>query len=123
MKSLVAGIGCRRGVSADEIERAVRKALGTLAFDDLAAVASIDAKQDEAGLRDFCERHRLPLHFFSADQIAGVPGAFSAHAREHMNVNGVCEPCALRLSGKDGQLVVPKTIAGGVTVAIARTKA
>ncbi|WP_277184496.1 cobalamin biosynthesis protein [Caballeronia sp. BR00000012568055] len=120
--SLVAGIGCRRGVSAAEIEHAVRQALGTLDFSALSAVASIDVKQNEAGLREFCERHRLALHFFSADEIASVPGAISTHALEHLNVNGVCEPCAMLLSGAMAieTLVVPKTIAGGVTVAIAR---
>jgi cobalt-precorrin 5A hydrolase len=120
MKPLVAGIGCRRGVSADEIENAVRQALGALDFDALSAVASIDAKRNEAGLREFSERHRLALHFFSAEDIASVPGAISTNARKHMQVDGVCEPCALLLSGAGGTLVIPKTITGGVTVAIAR---
>ncbi|SAK65120.1 cobalamin biosynthesis protein CbiG [Caballeronia hypogeia] len=116
---LAVGIGCRRGVSADAIERAVRAALGAHGFGDIAIVASIDTKRNEAGLLGFCERHRLPLHFFSADEIAHAPRTtLSRHARKHLQVDGVCEPCAL-LAGNAHPLIVPKTIDCDVTVAIA----
>ncbi|EKS66447.1 MULTISPECIES: cobalamin biosynthesis protein [Caballeronia] len=116
---LAVGIGCRRGASADAIEHAVRGALGTLAFGDIAIIASIDAKRHEAGLLAFCERHRLTLRFYGADEIAQAPRtAISHHAMAHMNVDGVCEPCAL-LAGNARTLIVPKTIDCGVTVAIA----
>jgi cobalt-precorrin 5A hydrolase len=116
---LAVGIGCRRGVSADDIERAVRTALGQYAFGDIVVIASIDAKKDEAGLLAFCARHRLPVRFFSADDIARAPHTgISYHAREAMNVDGVCEPCAL-LAGNASTLIVPKTIESGVTVAVA----
>ncbi|WP_162067613.1 cobalamin biosynthesis protein [Burkholderia sp. THE68] len=116
---LAVGIGCRRGVSADAIEHAVRMALGTHAFGDIAIVASIDAKREEAGLLAFCERHGLPLCFYRADEIAQAPRTvISQHAEKHLNVDGVCEPCAL-LAGNARTLIVPKTIGCGVTVAIA----
>lgn len=114
------GIGCRRGIGADAIENAVRAALGARAMADIACVASIDAKKKEAGLRVFCERHRLPLRFFSADDISLAPNGISSHARTHLGVDGVCEPCAL-LASDGGRLVVAKFIQGGVTVAIAET--
>ncbi|WP_244816268.1 cobalamin biosynthesis protein [Caballeronia sp. Lep1P3] len=109
---LAVGIGCKRGVSAEAIETAVHIALRSsgLAFADIACVASIDIKQDEAGLRAFCERHRLPLSFYGADDIAPTL------------LDGVCEPCAL-LASDGGRLAVRKTIAGGVTVAIAVNEA
>ncbi|WP_321794006.1 cobalamin biosynthesis protein [Caballeronia sp. J97] len=116
---LAVGIGCRRGTSADAIEHAVRGALGTHGIGDIAIVASIDAKRDEAGLSAFCERHHLTLRFFSADEIARAPRtAISHHAMKHMNVDGVCEPCAL-LAGNAHTLIVPRTVDCGVTVAIA----
>jgi cobalt-precorrin 5A hydrolase len=123
MKPLFVGVGCRRGSSADDIENAVRHALGTFAFEDIGAIASIDSKRSESGLREFCERHRFPLRFFSASEIALKPGAYSEHARKHMNVDGVCEPCALLASGTKGHLAVFKTIVGGVTIAIAINQA
>lgn len=123
-RGLAVGIGCRRGASADAIEAAVRAALNesSLAFEDISLAASIDAKETEAGLLAFCERHELPLRFFAAEDIARVPSTFSRHADKHMNVDGVCEPCALLASG-GGRLVVRKTIVGGVTVAIAMNQA
>ena len=119
---LAVGIGCRRGTSAEAIEHAVLRALGTHALGDIAVIASIDAKQHEAGLLAFCERHRLPLRFFSADQIARAPRtATSSHAAKHLHVSGVCEPCAL-LAGSAEALIAPKTIDGDVTVAIAAAR-
>ena len=119
---LAVGIGCRRGTSADAIEHAVRAALGARAFGDIAIVASIDVKRHEAGLLAFCERHRLPLRFFSADQIERAPRtATSHHAAKHVQVSGVCEPCAL-LAGSAEALIAPKTIDGDVTVAIAAAR-
>ncbi|KMZ12514.1 Cobalamin biosynthesis protein CbiG [Candidatus Burkholderia humilis] len=120
MMTLAIGIGCRRGTSADAIENAVRAALGPLSFSDIALIASVEAKKNEAGLLAFCVRHRLTLQFFSAEEIAQTSSSFSPYAREHMNVDGVCEPCAL-LTSRGGPLIVSKTIVGGVTVAIART--
>ena len=119
---LAVGIGCRRGTSAEAIERALRIALGARALGDVAIVASIDVKRNEAGLLAFCERHRLPLRFFSAAQIARAPRtATSRHAAKHVHVSGVCEPCAL-LAGGAQALIAPKTIDGDVTVAIAAAR-
>ncbi len=116
---LAVGIGCRRDTNADTIEHAVRVALGRREFGDIAIVASIDAKRNEAGLLAFCARHGLPLRFYSADEIAHAPHTgISHHAAKHLNVDGVCEPCAL-LAGNARTLIVPKTIDCGVTVAIA----
>lgn len=121
--SIVLGIGCRRGVSVEEIEAAVQTALNALGARSLAnvrAVASIEGKSDEAALLAFCERHRLTLQLFTAQQIEGVdaPAPASAQVRQHLGVGGVCEPCAL-LASHEGRIVVPKTIVDDVTVAIA----
>ncbi|KND59613.1 Cobalamin biosynthesis protein CbiG [Candidatus Burkholderia verschuerenii] len=104
---LFIGVGCRRGASVEAIDRAVRTALGdALAFDDIACIASIDAKRNETGLNIFSERYGLPLHFFSADDISRVNCKPSLKAREHMNVDGVCEPCALLAGGEGAALIV-----------------
>ncbi|WP_109481668.1 cobalamin biosynthesis protein [Paraburkholderia sp. C35] len=121
MTPLVAGIGCRRGASAQQIEAAVRDALGTaLSFHALTLIASIDTKADEPGLVAFCAAHSLPLQTFTRDAIAAldVPLDASPHARAHLGIDGVCEPCAL-LAARGGALLVPKHVRDGVTVAIA----
>ena len=96
MKTLSVGIGCRLHSSAEQIEAAVRTALGTRAFDQIRVVASVDTKASEAGLLAFCARHSLPLQLFSREQIAAMTVAKpSSRVREHLGVDGVCEPCAL----------------------------
>ena len=147
MKTLSVGIGCRLHSSAEHIEAAVRVALGPHPFDQIRTVASVDTKADEAGLLEFCARHALPLQLFNREQIAATPVLNpSAAVREHLGVEGVCEPCAL-LAASSGfadpvtqvalaalaapgafiapaaRLLVPKTHHAGVTVAIATTAA
>ncbi|WP_207004028.1 cobalamin biosynthesis protein [Trinickia mobilis] len=121
-KPLTLGIGCRRLASAEQIDAAVRAALGAHSLDEVRAVATIDTKAQEPGLVAFCARHRLPLVAFTRAQIAGLAAmptlTPSPAARAHLGVDGVCEPCAL-LAAQGGRLVVGKTVHGGVTVAVA----
>jgi cobalt-precorrin 5A hydrolase len=121
-KPLTLGIGCRRFASAEQIDAAVRAALGAHALDAVRAIATIDAKAQEPGLVAFCARHRLPLVVFTRAQIAELAAmpalAPSPAARAHLGVDGVCEPCAL-LASQGGRLVVGKTVHHGVTVAVA----
>ena len=118
MSAWVIGIGCRRGVSVEQIHAAVFAALGTRALINVRALASIDGKQDETALIEFAARHRLPLQFFSKQDIEQVETSASERVQALIGVDGVCEPCAL-LASRDGRIVVPKIVVDGVTVAIA----
>jgi len=121
MKRLTLGIGCRSGTSFEQIDAAVRDALGAHSIDEVLSVATVDSKAQEPGLLALCARHALPLQAFSRAQIASAPAGPtpSASVRAHAGVDGVCEPCAL-LAAPDGQLIAPKRVRNGVTVAIAR---
>lgn len=134
MKTLSIGIGCRSHSSAEQIEAAVRATLRSQTFGEIAAIASVDTKAHEAGLLEFCTRHALPLKLFSRAQIAAISvDDPSAAVREHLGIDGVCEPCALLAAAgafdaadladvadaHDARLLVRKTVYGGVTVAIA----
>jgi cobalamin biosynthesis protein CbiG len=150
MKTLTVGIGCRLHSSAEQIEAAVRATLGSHAFDEISTIASVATKADEAGLHEFCARHALPLKLFSRAQIAAISvDDPSAAAREHLGIDGVCEPCALLAAAAESdvasapgaayasaasvasitpntpnaRLLVRKTVHDGVTVAIASTTA
>ena len=119
-KTLIAGIGCRRNVSADQIDAALRATLGTRSLAEIREIATVDTKANEPGLREFCARHALPLRLFTLTQIAAVPiapPARSAAARAHLGIDGVCEPCA-QLAAPHGHLIVGKTVHDGVTVAL-----
>ncbi|SHJ11071.1 cobalt-precorrin 5A acetaldehyde-lyase [Malonomonas rubra DSM 5091] len=121
-RDLVVGIGCNRGTSDEEIEQAVRSKLkqSFLAFASIACIASIDAKQDEAGLLQFAERHNLPLKFFSADELnkVEIPSPVSLHAQKAVGAKGVCEPAAL-LASNMGEMLIRKQKVGNLTIAVA----
>jgi len=117
---LVAGIGCRRGVSAAEIEAALASVLADhgLSRSKIAALASIDLKKDEVGLLEFARGNAWPLCFFTAAQLkdVAVPTP-SVRVAKATGSPSVSEASAIRAGG--GRLVVPKTRFARVTVALA----
>lgn len=122
-KILHLGIGCRRGTPAQAIAQAVEAICTEYALDPraIADVASIDLKQDEAGLLEFCRDKGLPVRFYSAQVLQAVPGEFtgSDFVRRVTGVDNVCERAAL-MSG--GELIVKKHGCNGVTIALATEK-
>ena len=73
-RSLILGIGCRRGTPEAAIEVAAAAALAGLAPEAVAGVATIELKKDEPGLLAFCARRGLPLTTYSAEALAAVAG-------------------------------------------------
>ena len=116
------GIGCRRGTPAERLEQEFAlfcKEYG-LAPQAISAAASIDLKQNEAGLLEFCKNHLWNVTFYSAEQLRNAPGEFtpSAFVRSVTGVDNVCERAAVLAAG--GPLCVKKYAAGGVTFALAQ---
>ena len=72
--SLMLGLGASRGVSADEVEELVDRALAAAGLSALSvtAAATADAKADEHGLVEACRRRGWPLTTFAAQQLAPV---------------------------------------------------
>ncbi len=119
----VAGIGCRRGVSADEIKRAVEAAFkgAGLSLYTLKRVATIDIKRDEAGLLEFADSAGVAIDFFSAVELNSVTAA-SGSSPVVLKVTGakaVAEPAAL-ISAKAQSLCLKKIKTKRVTVALAK---
>ena len=116
-----AGMGCRRGKSAAELEAFLRKnlAIHGVAPEELCCVASIDLKQDEPGLVTLCRRLRVPLVTYSAERLNAVPGEFSSSefVKEQTGVDAVCERAAL---AGGGVLTAGKTAENGMTFALAK---
>ena len=119
-KILHLGIGCRKGTESAAIREAVETVLKANNIDHRAikCVASIDLKAQEAGLLQFCEERKLPITFYSAEELKAVPGDFtpSEFVRSITGVDNVCERSAL--VGAE-ELIVRKTALNGVTVAVA----
>ena len=121
-KPLTVGIGCRKDVSEEQVEKAVHRALEQLGPVDLGRVrelATVDLKAHEPALSAFSQRHGIPLRVIAKHQIEGRPWVSqpSEWVRQAVGLDGVCEPCALIASPR-GRLVVPKTTLDGVAVAI-----
>jgi cobalt-precorrin 5A hydrolase len=121
--TLVAGVGCSRGATADDIETTIGLALerGGLAHGSLARMATIDRRLNEPGVVECAERLGLPLQGFPAEELANVWPLPSPSEVVHAAVGtyGVCEPAALLASGAD-HLLVPKVKTARATAAIAR---
>ncbi len=85
----------------------------------ITAAASIDLKQNEPGLLEFCRSHGWPVSFYSAAQLRAVPGTFNASrfVQGVTGVDNVCERAAVLAS--DGMLLLPKYAHTGVTFAAA----
>ncbi len=114
------GIGCRRGTGAEDIEKAVKQVLAEHRIHKkaLKTVASIDLKQNEEGLLEFCRRWELPVRFYTAQELQQAEGDFSPSdfVRSVTGVDNVCERAALLGAEK---IIVKKTVSNGVTVAVA----
>lgn len=118
-RCIALGIGCRRDIPADTIERAISMTLqdAHLHKEAVAQVATIDLKAHEPGLLEFCHRHAWTLATYSANELSRVEGSVSSSAfvNSVTGVDNVCERAALAGGGK---LIVPKTVLDGVTVAV-----
>ena len=132
-RTLVAGIGCRRGVPEKELEQLLRDAFRAynLSLSSLACIASATLKQDEPGLLALSEKYGVPFLCYESEELNAqfedvVNGDTScqalnpsANARRLVGVWGVAEPAALLASGAS-QLLVAKQTATRATVAVAR---
>ena len=120
-----AGVGCRKGIPARNIENAIRTAFEEACISEnaLCGVFSIDIKADEEGLREFCGSRKLPLVTFSAEDLMSVKGKFtqSAFVKEITGADNVCERSAVLGADSDTEesLIFRKHSYDGVTVALA----
>lgn len=117
----VLGIGCKRGTTAAQLKNAFSAfcAAHSLAPQCITAAASIDLKQNEAGLLEFCRAHGWPVQFFTAGLLRAAPGQFtsSPFVQGITGVDNVCERAAVLASG--GTIYLPKQAGDGVTFALA----
>ena len=119
-RTVTVGLGCRRGTTEEVISDAVRQVLGEYKIDvrAIARIASIDVKRGEEGLASYALKNNFPAVFYSAEELAAVPGEFteSEFVKRTVGVGNVCERAA---AASGGRLIVKKTVLNGVTVAAA----
>jgi cobalt-precorrin 5A hydrolase len=124
-RNLVLGIGCNRNTPAEEIEAFVDTHLRRtfLSLKSVARIASAEAKNDEAGLIAFAERHGIELVFFPSDELnrVSVPTEPSQYVMDAIGATGVAEPAAILAAG-GGRLLLKKVKSPNVTLAIAQIR-
>lgn len=125
-KNLVLGIGCRKGISEEEIQSAVNEAKKILGFTEkeVIEIDSIDLKKEEEGLLSYAAKWKLPFYTFSAEELGKVKcvSSHSEFVRKVTGVDNVCERAAILAAGEDGRLLMPKQCMNRVTIAVAEKK-
>jgi cobalt-precorrin 5A hydrolase len=123
-KRIVAGLGSKKGIAADQVFFAIRSALQHLhlPLERLDALATVDVKKDEKGILSAAAQSALPLEIVSLNEISQYENVDCTHSDlvyREFGVSGVSEPVSLIRAGKQSRLILKKTAYNGVTVAIA----
>lgn len=116
------GVGCRKRTEGKALEEKILEALriNHISVGSVEQIASIDLKKDEEALNAFCDKYKIPLRTFSAEELLETDGDFtpSDFVKSVTGVDNVCERSAVRGSG-GGRLIQKKKAGDGVTIAIA----
>ncbi len=116
---IVAGIGCRTGVTAEAVVALVRAAWETAPPHALAVPAF---RQGEPGIAEAATSLNLPILWVEREALKGEQGRCqtrSARAEAEIGLSCVAEAAALSAAGAGSRLILPRIAGGGVTCALA----
>ncbi len=122
MSALYAGIGCRRGCQAEEILALIARALAEVGAVEVTALATVEHKRDETGLKEAARHLDKPLHYVAANRLAQVEPRIltrSQAADRALSLTSVAEAAALAAAGPDGHLRLPRIQSERATCALA----
>jgi cobalt-precorrin 5A hydrolase len=124
---IVAGVGCRKGVSVTEVQAAVMAAFARDAFAGRrpGLLAAPAAKENEAGIRGAATALGLRVMWISQTALeAASPRTRTRSSRSMaaMNVHSVAEASALAAAGPNARLLLQRLNVGRVTCALAQTE-
>ncbi len=120
---LIAGIGCRRGISSAEIAAAVEAACSMIGQSSarIGLIATVDIKRDEAGLIEYATTLGREIKFFDVATLRSTVERYrlteSAFVKEKIGAGNVCEAAALSCVER-GRFALTKQKFDGVTVAL-----
>lgn len=107
-QDLVLGMGCRRGVPAEELYAFVAEQFAAQGWSmyRIRVLASVDHKRGEEGLQMLAKRLGVPFVTYPPQRLAAQQGAFhhSAFVRQTVGVDNVCERSALCAAVAEGWL-------------------
>jgi cobalt-precorrin 5A hydrolase len=121
---IVAGVGCRKGVSADEVEAAIEAALSNhrLAAHQLYAIAVPATRAVEAGVAAVAAARGVELVVVEQGALEDADARAvtrSERSKDALNVGSASEAAALAVAGPHARLLSPRLAVGSVTCALA----
>lgn len=118
------GMGCRKGAlpeaMLDLLEQSLAEAGSSRPV--IVGVGTLAGRGQEAAIRAVADRLGLAVSVFSAARLeAETPRLLNPSdvVFRETGCHGVAEAAALALAGRDGQLLVPKRLGQGCTMALA----
>jgi cobalt-precorrin 5A hydrolase len=125
---IIAGIGCRKGASKEEVNAAIAAALeqAGCAREELVLMATSDGKGDEPGIIAAAAARgvRLVLARPAELEAAGArTQSSSPRVKALAGVPSVAEAAALFAGGPKAELLGPRIAVGPVTCALVRVEA
>jgi cobalt-precorrin 5A hydrolase len=121
---IVAGIGCKRGTTSEEIVSLISAVLAThdIAREKLDAIATEMLKADEAGIADAARQLSVPLVRCPLPDLDGIADQVITHSSRVRAIKGVpsiAEASALLAAGHNARLLGARIAAANATCAIA----
>jgi cobalt-precorrin 5A hydrolase len=125
---IVAGVGCRRGASAAEIEAAIAAALARagLGGESLGMIATAAFKGGERGIMDAATARGVPLVLVPQNDLHAAGAGVVTHSERVVafaGVPSVAEASALAAGGAAARLIAARIVVGPATCALADTGA
>jgi cobalt-precorrin 5A hydrolase len=123
---IVAGVGCKAGASAREIEAAIGAALSQAGLESasLSLIATSSAKAHEAGLAAAAKDRGLKVVFVPQVDLEAAGSRTLTHSERVLAATGVpslSEAAALAAAGPGARLLAPRIAVGPATCALAVT--
>jgi len=120
---IIAGIGCRKGTSAAEIETALSAALAQAGLDRAAIgmLATSAAKESEPGIAGVAAAFGVPLVIVPHADLAAAGERVATRSERVLALAGVpsvAEAAALAAGGAAARLIVPRIVVGAATCAL-----
>ena len=118
-ENIVLGVGCKKNTASSVFENFILQKLSEyhLPLFRVGEIVSVDLKRKEKALQEFSLKYKIPLKFYSAEELQAVKGNFqySAFVLKTTGTDNVCERSAMYYGGR---LLLSKQCGNGVTLAV-----
>jgi cobalt-precorrin 5A hydrolase len=124
---IVAGIGCRRGAQARDIEAAIEATLARagITAGDLKAIATGSAKAAEPGIAATAAKLGLNIVPIAEAELKAAGDRVMTRSDRVLALTGVpslAEAAALAAAGPSSRLIASRLVVGAATCALARSE-